>query len=327
MPRLREVQNFVRKMERAINQALATFGIAAQQRADHAGAFVHGAKIASIGAAVRAGVTYHGLALDVCTDLAYFQLINPCGMPGVAVTSIARELGREVSVQEAKAPLRDAMIDVYGLDVRPGPEWSGRIYSTGVSMIARKPEWLKVKLPAGDNYVKLRGIVKDRGLHTVCQEAMCPNIAECWGVGTATFMILGDTCTRGCRFCNVKTGKPYELDPLEAIKLAKSIEDLHLNYAVITCVDRDDLPDGGAQQMADAIRAIRHRTPHVKVEVLTSDYRGDEAALKKVIDADPDVFAHNIETTRALTPHVRDRRCGYDQSLQVLLNAKSMRRG
>ncbi len=194
-------------------------------------------------------------------------------------------------------------------------------------MIARKPEWLKVKLPAGDNYVKLRGIVKDRGLHTVCQEAMCPNIAECWGVGTATFMILGDTCTRGCRFCNVKTGKPYELDPLEAIKLAKSIEDLHLNYAVITCVDRDDLPDGGAQQMADAIRAIRHRTPHVKVEVLTSDYRGDEAALKKVIDADPDVFAHNIETTRALTPHVRDRRCGYDQSLQVLLNAKNMRRG
>jgi len=192
-------------------------------------------------------------------------------------------------------------------------------------MIARKPEWLKVKLPAGDNYVKLRGIVKDRGLHTVCQEAMCPNIAECWGVGTATFMILGDTCTRGCRFCNVKTGKPYELDPLEAIKLAKSIEDLHLNYAVITCVDRDDLPDGGAQQMADAIRAIRHRTPHVKVEVLTSDYRGDEAALKMVIDADPDVFAHNIETTRALTRSVRDRRCGYDQSLAVLHYAKRSR--
>jgi lipoyl synthase len=192
-------------------------------------------------------------------------------------------------------------------------------------MIARKPEWLKVKLPAGDNYVKLRGIVKDRGLHTVCQEAMCPNIAECWGVGTATFMILGDTCTRGCRFCNVKTGKPYELDPLEAFKLAKSIEDLRLNYAVITCVDRDDLSDGGAQQMADAIRAIRRRTPHVKVEVLTSDYRGDVDALKKVIDADPDVFAHNIETTRALTAHVRDRRCGYDQTLQVLANAKQMR--
>jgi lipoic acid synthetase len=192
-------------------------------------------------------------------------------------------------------------------------------------MIARKPEWLKVKLPAGDNYTKLRGIVKDRGLHTVCQEAMCPNIGECWGVGTATFMILGDTCTRGCRFCNVKTGKPYELDPFEALKLAKSIEELGLNYAVITCVDRDDLPDGGAQQMADAIRAIRARTPHVKVEVLTSDYRGDVEALKKVIDAQPDVFAHNVETTRALTPHVRDRRCGYDQSLDVLRNAKQMR--
>jgi len=192
-------------------------------------------------------------------------------------------------------------------------------------MIARKPEWLKVKLPGGENYLKLRAIVKERGLHTVCQEAMCPNIGECWGVGTGTFMILGDTCTRGCRFCNVKTGVPNAIDPLEAFKLAQSIEDLGLNYAVITCVDRDDLPDGGAQQMAEAIRAIRHRTPHVKVEVLTSDYRGDVAALKAVIDARPDVFAHNVETTRALTRGVRDRRCGYDQSLMVLRNAKAMR--
>jgi lipoic acid synthetase len=192
-------------------------------------------------------------------------------------------------------------------------------------MIARKPEWLKVKLPSGDNYERLRSIVKERGLHTVCQEAMCPNIAECWGVGTGTFMILGDTCTRGCRFCNVKTGLPNPVDPLEAYKLARSIEDLGLNYAVITCVDRDDLPDGGAAAMAAAIRAIRARTPHVKVEVLTSDYRGDEAALRIVIDAVPDVYAHNIETTRGLTRSVRDRRCGYDQSLQVLANAKGMR--
>jgi lipoic acid synthetase len=192
-------------------------------------------------------------------------------------------------------------------------------------MIARKPEWLKVKLPSGENYERLRGIVKERGLHTVCQEAMCPNIAECWGVGTGTFMILGDTCTRGCRFCNVKTGIPNAIDPLEAFKLAKSIDELGLNYAVITCVDRDDLPDGGAAAMADSIRAIRARTPHVKVEVLTSDYRGDETALKLVIDAEPDVYAHNIETTRALTRSVRDRRCGYDQSLTVLANAKKLR--
>jgi lipoic acid synthetase len=154
---------------------------------------------------------------------------------------------------------------------------------------------------------------------------MCPNIAECWGVGTATFMILGDTCTRGCRFCNVKTGHPNPIDPLEAAKLARSIEELNLNYAVITCVDRDELPDGGAAQMAEAIRAIKHRTPHVKVEVLTSDYRGDVAAIRSVVDANPDVYAHNIETTRALTPKVRDRRCGYDQSLSVLRNVKKMR--
>jgi lipoyl synthase len=192
-------------------------------------------------------------------------------------------------------------------------------------VIARKPEWLKVKLPAGENYTKLRSIVRDRNLHTVCQEAMCPNIAECWGVGTATFMILGDTCTRGCRFCNVKTGHPNPIDPLEAFKLARSIEDLRLNYAVITCVDRDELPDGGAAQMAEAIHAIKHRTPHVRVEVLTSDYRGDVKAIRTVVDANPDVYAHNIETTRPLTPSVRDRRCGYDQSLSVLKSVKDMR--
>ncbi len=192
-------------------------------------------------------------------------------------------------------------------------------------MIARKPDWLKVKLPSGENYTKLRGIVRDRSLHTVCQEAMCPNIAECWGVGTATFMILGDTCTRGCRFCNVKTGHPNPVDPLEAFKLARSIDELGLKYAVITCVDRDDFPDGGAKQMAEAIRAIKHRTPEVKVEVLTSDYRGDLNAIRTVVDASPDVYAHNIETTRALTPRVRDRRCGYDQSLGVLKSVKDMR--
>jgi lipoic acid synthetase len=192
-------------------------------------------------------------------------------------------------------------------------------------MIARKPEWLKVKLPTGENYQNLLSIVRERKLHTVCQEAMCPNIAECWGVGTATFMILGDTCTRGCRFCNVKTGHPNPIDALEAFKLAKSVDELRLNYCVITCVDRDDLPDGGAQQMAEAIRAIKARTPHVKVEVLTSDYRGDLDAVQTVLDAGPDVYAHNIETTRTLTPRVRDRRCGYDQTLAVLSYAKTAR--
>jgi lipoic acid synthetase len=192
-------------------------------------------------------------------------------------------------------------------------------------MIARKPEWLKVKLPRGENYQNLLSIVRERKLHTVCQEAMCPNIAECWGVGTATFMILGDTCTRGCRFCNVKTGRPNAVDPLEAFKLAKSVEELRLNYCVITCVDRDDLPDGGAAQMAEAIRAIKARTPQVKVEVLTSDYRGDLTAVQTVLDASPDVYAHNVETTRTLTPRVRDRRCGYDQTMSVLAYAKRQR--
>lgn len=186
-----------------------------------------------------------------------------------------------------------------------------------------KPKWLKVQLPRGDDYERVKAKVNTLELNTVCKEAMCPNIAECWGAGTATIMILGDTCTRGCRFCNVKTGNPKgEVDWLEPVRVAEAVRDLGWQYLVVTAVDRDDLADGGALIFANTIRAIHEKVPGSKVEVLTGDYRGDLTALDIVLDGRPDVFAHNLETVRRLTPNVRDKRAKYDQSLAVLKHAK-----
>ncbi|MDQ2679821.1 MAG: lipoyl synthase [Candidatus Eremiobacteraeota bacterium] len=186
-----------------------------------------------------------------------------------------------------------------------------------------KPPWLKVALPGGEEYDRVKAKVNALELNTVCKEARCPNIAECWGAGTATIMILGDTCTRGCRFCNVKTGNPKgEVDWLEPVRVADAVRDLGWQYLVLTAVDRDDLPDGGALIFANTVRAIHERVPGSKVEILSGDYRGDTIALDIVLDASPDVFAHNLETVRRLTPHVRDKRAKYDQSLAILEHAK-----
>ncbi len=189
---------------------------------------------------------------------------------------------------------------------------------------ARKPEWLKVTLAHGDNYERLKRDVKALDLHTVCQEAMCPNIGECWGAGTATIMILGDTCTRGCHFCNVKTGSPRgEVDWLEPKRVAEAVRDLGWSYLVLTAVDRDDLPDGGAAIFAATVRAIHRLSPAAKVECLTGDFAGDGAALDVVLAARPEVLAHNVETVRRLQPTVRDRRATFDRSLAVLARAKA----
>ncbi len=187
----------------------------------------------------------------------------------------------------------------------------------------RKPDWLRVQLPHGDDYERVREKVDTLGLNTVCKEAACPNIAECWGAGTATIMILGDTCTRGCRFCNVKTGNPRgKVDWDEPQRVAEAVRDLGWKYLVLTAVDRDDLADGGALVFAQTVRAIHTLVPGSRVEILSGDYRGDLKALDVVMDSEPDVFAHNLETVRSLTPRVRDKRAAYDQSLRVLAHAK-----
>jgi len=186
-------------------------------------------------------------------------------------------------------------------------------------MTLAKPEWLRVRLPSGDNYHRLRHTLRDLGLNTVCEEAHCPNIAECWGGGTATIMIMGDTCTRACRFCSVRTGHPDGwLDPYEPLMVAQALSRLDLEYVVITSVDRDDLPDGGAAHFAETIRAVKKAKPDLLLEVLIPDFKGDPAALRRVVEAHPEVIGHNIETTEALTRRVRDPRAGYRQSLSVL---------
>ena len=186
----------------------------------------------------------------------------------------------------------------------------------------RKPDWLKVKLAHGENYERLKRDVKALDLHTVCQEAMCPNIGECWGAGTATIMILGDTCTRGCHFCNVKTGSPRgEVDWLEPKRVADAVRELGWKYLVLTAVDRDDLADGGAAIFASTVRMIHKHSPEAKVECLTGDFAGDLQALDVVLAARPEVLAHNLETVRRLQDGVRDKRANFEQSLAVLRHA------
>jgi len=190
-----------------------------------------------------------------------------------------------------------------------------------------KPEWLKVRAPGGESYLKIKEMMRERKLATVCEEARCPNIGECWGGGTATIMVMGDTCTRGCRFCNVKTAKnPGALDPLEPENVAKSLKDMGLDYVVVTTVDRDDLADQGAGHFAEIIRAVKRVNPELKIETLAGDFQGRSDLLQILLDANGiDVFAHNIETVERLTPKVRDRRATYRQSLEVLANAKKLK--
>jgi lipoic acid synthetase len=185
----------------------------------------------------------------------------------------------------------------------------------------RKPDWFRVHSPGGPEYRKIRSELKSAGLNTVCEEANCPNIGECWERGTATFMILGDTCTRRCGFCNINTGKPTFHDPIEGFKVAAQVKKMGLKFAVITSVDRDDLPDYGAGAFVQTIRAIKAQAPNCQVEVLTPDFRGQEMPLAKVIAARPEVFNHNVEVVPRLYPYAR-RGSTFERSTRVLKNAK-----
>ncbi len=209
--------------------------------------------------------------------------------------------------------------------VEPGLAPGAAALRTERSARAPKPSWLKVKLPGGERYNRIKGRARELKLATVCEEARCPNIGECWSGGTATFMVMGDVCTRGCRFCAVTTrrqGRP--LDPDEPRHVAEAIAELDLDYVVVTSVDRDDLPDQGAHHFAACIRMIRQLAPKTKVEVLIPDFRGDLSLLAVVVDAQPDVIAHNVETVEALQGTVRDPRANYQQSLDVLAEVKRL---
>jgi lipoic acid synthetase len=182
-----------------------------------------------------------------------------------------------------------------------------------------KPDWLKVRAPSGDNYARIKDMLGELKLATVCQEAKCPNMGECWSGGTATFMLMGDTCTRGCRFCHIKTGNPKgAIDQFEPEKVAYSIAQMNLEYVVITSVDRDDIEDQGVSHFARTVTTIKKLDPELIVEILTPDFRGERDLIWQLVESKPDVFAHNIETVERLTPSVRDPRATYRQSLRVL---------
>ena len=185
------------------------------------------------------------------------------------------------------------------------------------SNIRKKPEWLKISLPKGKLYLDVKDIIEKKKLHTICVSGKCPNMAECWGNGTATFMILGEICTRSCKFCATRTGKPLPVDWDEAERLADTIEKMHLKHCVITSVDRDDLEDGGAEFWALTVRRIKEKTPHVTIETLIPDFDGNETLIEKIIAARPEIISHNMETVRRLTPLIRSR-AKYDVSLRTI---------
>jgi lipoic acid synthetase len=185
----------------------------------------------------------------------------------------------------------------------------------------RKPKWLKVKLPTGENYKKVRALVSEHKLHTICESGSCPNMGECWGEGTATFMILGNICTRSCGFCNVATGRPEEVDTFEPGRVAQSVKLMGVKHGVITSVDRDDLKDGGSDIWAQTIRAIRHQSPTTTLETLIPDFAGKWENLQVIIDVAPEIVSHNLETVRRLTKSVRIQ-AKYDRSLEVLFRLK-----
>ena len=185
----------------------------------------------------------------------------------------------------------------------------------------KKPKWLRVKLPIGENYRKVRRLVDEHKLHTICESGSCPNMGECWGEGTATFMILGNICTRSCGFCAVKTGKPEEVDAYEPGKVANSVKIMNVKHAVITSVDRDDLKDGGSEIWAQTVRAIRKQSPGTTLETLIPDFAGKWENLQVIIDVAPEIISHNLETVRRLTKQVRIQ-AKYDRSLELLLRLK-----
>jgi len=241
-----------------------------------------------------------------------------------AIRALTGRSGADISRASIMSDTKRSSLPVLGDDAPPTSrrEIAAAFRQQGVALDARKPRWLRVPVGGGERYLQVRETLQRLRLHTVCAEAHCPNVGECWSGGTATVMLMGDTCTRGCRFCHVKTAaRPPALDPAEPRHLAEAIAGLGLDYIVVTSVDRDDLPDGGAAHFADAIVRLK-AIPGLLVEVLTPDFQGDAEAVRTVGRAAPDVFANNLETVRRLTPVVRDARAGYQQTLDVLARMK-----
>jgi lipoic acid synthetase len=277
-------------------------------------------KICAVGVRRSRGRTMHGFALNIDADLSWFDRIVPCGIDGMGVTSLAAE-GVAATMEEVV----DAVVATaarqwgFGAVDRADVAWEREV-PAGMPVATRKPEWLRVRADLGEGYRDVKRTMRSLKLVTVCEEAGCPNIFECWRDGTATFMINGDRCTRACGFCQVDTRKPLAADPDEPERLAEAVAELGLAHAVITAVARDDLADGGAGGFAACIRAVRRRCPGTAIEVLIPDCKGDPEALATIFGARPDVLNHNLETVARLQRQVRPS-ASYARSLSVLARA------
>ena len=319
---------YVHAVEQLVIDVLGDLGLQGAGRADgYPGVWVaDGArpprKICAIGVRLTRGRSMHGFALNVDPDLSMFGHIVPCGIADRDVTSLAAE-GVNVTMAEvvdavvARAADRWGPVERHDVSATAG---DARVHTAALSIGSRKPDWLRVKANMGPEFRKVRRTMRGLDLVTVCEEAGCPNIFECWNDGTATFMINGDRCTRACGFCLVDTRRPEPLDLDESARVAEAVARMGLDVAVVTSVARDDLDDGGASGFAATIAAIRARTPHVGIEVLIPDCKGDERALATIFDARPDVLNHNLETVARLQRAARPS-AGYARSLAVLARA------
>ncbi len=326
---------YVHSVEQLVVDVLADLGLEAGRLDGYPGVWVDAddstpRKICAIGVRLTRGRSMHGFALNLDPDLSYFDHIVPCGIPDKAVTSLARE-GIDVSMHEvvdaviARAAVRwgNGEVERQGAartaPVEPTPAKSAAV---AIELSARKPDWLRRKAVMGPEFRELKQTMRSLELVTVCEEAGCPNIFECWADGTATFMLNGDRCTRACGFCAVDTRKPMAPDALEPLRVADAVARMGLAHAVVTAVARDDLPDGGASGFAATVKAIRARCPGTSVELLIPDCKGSPDALDTIFASAPDVLNHNLETVLRLQRSVRPS-ASYARSLAVLARAKA----
>ena len=349
----KQIVPYVRKLERALMATLSGFGVEAWAEPGYTGVWTTRGKVAAIGVRVARRVTMHGFALNLHPDMGYFGMMNPCGISDRSVTCLSELVGRKVTLEEAVEALIPEFELVFGYDETEDqraafargqgrrPEFEvDRLLEAGTFSPEKRsqepilingrlpgepprPDWMRVTARLDGDYLEMKKMMRGLELNTVCEEANCPNIYECWGMGTATLMILGDKCTRACSFCNVTTGKPTEFDIFEPFRAAEAIAKMNLKHAVITSVNRDDLDDGGAGIFAHTITESRRRSPGTEIEVLIPDFKGDREALQTVMDAVPEVLNHNTETVLRLQRDIRTS-ASYGRSLALLWRAKQM---
>ena len=341
----KKILPYVRSLENVLIKTLKDYEIEAFTKEDETGVWTEKGKIASIGIKVSKWTTYHGFSLNIFDNLDGYSLINPCGSNTEKMTSIYQFNEKitfknvtETLVRKFKDEFKYLNISEQFSQFTPKQLKASKTFDIdsmleqGVFSPSRKsipiaikgvlpnepsrPEWMKVKANLGQDYISLKNLLKEKRLNTVCEEASCPNIYECWSSGTATFMIMGEVCTRACGFCDVKTGKPGELDWDEPTRVAESVTIMKLSHAVITSVNRDDLKDGGSEFFAETIRKTKATNNQCSVEVLVPDFKGDRGAIDNILNANPDVFNHNLETVPRLQREIRTA-ASYGRSLSI----------